>query len=120
MAPFSFALIVFLPPGWQLIATFVLFAIYALYYAFSEGAEKAFVADIVSEEYRGSAFGMYNFSIGLSALPASLLFGFLYTFFDIVFPGFGGTIAFGFGGVLALISMILLACLVKEKYKPLE
>jgi MFS family permease len=111
---FSFALLVFLPANWQISATFVLFAIYALFYAFSEGAEKAFVADIVSEEYRGSAFGMYNFAIGLGALPASIIFGFLYSFFDVKFPGFGGTVAFGFGGMLALLAMILLATMVKE------
>jgi MFS family permease len=113
----SFALLQFLPPGIQVIATFILFAVYALFYAFSEGAEKAFVADLVSEDQRGSAFGMYNFAIGLGALPASLIFGFLYSFFDKIIPGFGGTIAFGFGGALAVISMILLALRVKEPEK---
>jgi MFS family permease len=110
----SFALLQFFRPGIQVIATFILFAVYALFYAFSEGAEKAFVADLVSEDQRGSAFGMYNFAIGLGALPASLIFGFLYSFFDKIIPGFGGTIAFGFGGTLAVISMILLAFRVKE------
>jgi MFS family permease len=113
----SFALLQFLPPGIQVIATFILFAVYALFYAFSEGAEKAFVTDLVSEDQRGSAFGMYNFAIGLGALPASLIFGFLYSYFDKIIPGFGGTIAFGFGGTLAVISMILLALRVKEPEK---
>ncbi|MCX6254167.1 MAG: MFS transporter [Bacteroidia bacterium] len=84
----SFALLVFLSPNLQIIATFVLFAIYALFYAFTEGAEKALVADLVSDEKRGTAFGLYNFSIGLGALPASIIFGFLYSFFDVRFPGF--------------------------------
>jgi MFS family permease len=114
---FSFACLLFLPTGTQLAATFVLFAIYALYYAFTEGAEKAFVADLVGEENRGSAFGLYNFAIGLGALPASVLFGFLYSFFDKKIPGFGGTIAFGFGGAIALVSMVLLATVVKEPRK---
>ncbi len=113
----SFALIVFLSPGLQVLATFFLFAIYALFYAFTEGAGKAFVADLVSEEKRGTAFGLYNFSIGLSALPASLIFGFLYSYFDKIIPGYGGTFAFGFGGIIALISMILLAVKVKENKK---
>jgi len=111
---FAFALIVFLSPVLQILATFVLFAVYALFYAFTEGAGKAFVADLVVEEKRGTAFGLYNFSIGLGALPASLIFGFLYSFFDKRFPGFGGTVAFGFGGLLALLSMILLWTKVKE------
>jgi MFS family permease len=110
----SFALIIFLSPGAQIIATFVLFAVYALFYAFSEGAEKAFVADLVPDENRGTAYGLYNFSIGLGALPASIIFGFLYSYFDTIFPGYGGTVAFGSGGLIALISMILLAIKVKE------
>ncbi|TAL60198.1 MAG: MFS transporter [Bacteroidetes bacterium] len=111
---FSFALLVFLPPAIQIIATFILFAVYALFYAFTEGAEKAFVADLVNDERRGTAFGLFNFSIGLGALPASIIFGFLYSSFDVHFPGFGGTVAFGFGGTIAIISMILLAIKVKE------
>ena len=113
----SFALLVFLPANLQIIATFILFAVYALFYAFTEGAEKAFVADLAGEQNRGSAFGLFNFAIGLGALPASIIFGFLYSFFDRKFPGFGGTVAFGFGALLALISMIMLAVMVKEPLK---
>jgi MFS family permease len=109
-----FALLVFMPSDLQIIATFILFAVYALFYAFTEGAEKAFVADLVNDEKRGTAFGLFNFSIGMGALPASIIFGFLYSFFDNRIPGFGGTIAFGFGGIIAIISMILLAVKVKE------
>ena len=113
----SFALLVFLSPDLQIIATFILFAVYALFYAFTEGTEKAFVADLVSDEKRGTAFGLFSFSIGLGALPASIIFGFLYSYFDKIIPGFGGTVAFGFGGTIALISMILLAIKVKEPSK---
>jgi len=113
----AFALIVFLPSGLQVVATFILFAVYALFYAFTEGAERAFVVDLVSENNRGTAFGLFNFSIGLGALPASIIFGFLYSFFDTTLPGFGGTVAFGFGATLAFISMILLSVFVKEPVK---
>jgi MFS family permease len=113
----SFALIIFLSPGLQVIATFILFAVYALFYAFTEGTEKALVADMVSDAKRGTAFGLFNFSIGLGALPASIIFGFLYSYFDKVLPGYGGTVAFGFGGIIAVISMILLAVKVKEPVK---
>jgi MFS family permease len=113
----SFAMIILLSPEMQVVATFVLFAVYALFYAFSEGAEKAFVADLVTEDKRGTAFGLFNFSIGLGALPASIIFGFLYSYFDKVIPGYGGTVAFGFGGVIAVISMLLLAIKIKEPSK---
>lgn len=111
----AFGLLVFIPADLQIVATLILFAVYALFYAFSEGAEKAFVADIVREEQRGTAFGLFNFAIGLGALPASIIFGFLYSYFDKVIPGFGGTVAFSFGGAIALISMVLLAVVVKEQ-----
>jgi MFS family permease len=111
---FSFSLIIFLSPKMQIVATFVLFAIYALFYAFSEGAEKAFVADLVSDENRGTAYGLFSFSVGLGALPASIIFGFLYSYSDKILPGYGGTVAFSFGGSVALIAMILLALKVKE------
>jgi MFS family permease len=110
----SFALLVFLSPGKQIAATFILFAVYALFYAFSEGAEKAFVADLVPADKRGTAFGLFNFSIGFGALPASIIFGFLYSYFDRLFPGYGGTVAFGFGGGIALVSMVLLSIKIKE------
>jgi MFS family permease len=106
----SFALLDRLPDGWQIIATFILFAVYALFYAFTEGAEKAFVADVVKSEVRGSAFGMYNFAVGLGALPASVIFGLLYN-------AFGATVAFGTGAAIACVSMLLLAVIVKEQPK---
>lgn len=106
----SFALLDRLPDGWQIIATFILFAVYALFYAFTEGAERAFVADIVKSEVRGSAFGMYNFAVGSGALPASVIFGLLY-------KAFGATVAFGTGAVIACVSMLLLAVIVREQPK---
>lgn len=113
----SFALLIFLSPEMQIVATFVLFAVYAMFYAFSEGAEKAFVADLVSDDKRGTAFGLFNFSIGLGALPASIIFGSLYSYFEKIIPGYGGTVAFGFGGGIAIISMLLLTIKIKEPSK---
>jgi MFS family permease len=104
----SFALLDRLPGGWQITATFALFAVYALFYAFSEGAEKAFVADVVAPDMCGSAFGMYNFAVGLGALPASIVFGVLY-------KTYGAAAAFGTGAAIAALSMILLAVFVRER-----
>ena len=103
----SFAFIDALPANLQVLATFVLFAVYALFYAFTEGVERAFVADLVSPEIRGSAYGLYNFAIGLGALPASILFGILY-------HSFGASVAFISGAAFALVAIILLLFFVKE------
>lgn len=77
----------------------VLFAVYGLFYALTEGSEKALVADIVPRERRGAAFGWYNLAIGLGALPASLIFGAIW---DRASP----EAAFLFGASLALVAAI--------------
>ncbi|RPH98415.1 MAG: MFS transporter [Calditrichaeota bacterium] len=103
----GFALLDRLSGGLQVPATFILFMIYALFYAFTEGAEKALVADLASVELRASAFGYYHLATGLGILPASIIFGLIYSTWG-AFP------AFGLGALLALLSMILLATLVRE------
>ena len=57
---------------WALIGVFLS---YGLYFGLTEPAEKAWVAESVAPEVRGTAFGFYHLAIGIGALPASLLFG---------------------------------------------
>lgn len=104
----GFAILDRLPEQLQIGGTFILFTVYAVYYAFTEGAQKAFVADVVAPEHRGSAFGLFNFAIGIAALPASILFG-------LVYAAFGGAAAFGLGSAISLISMLLFSFLVRER-----
>ena len=52
---------------------------YGLYFGLTEGVEKAWVADLAPASARGNAFGIYNALIGIGALGASLLFGFIWT-----------------------------------------
>ncbi|MFH1227911.1 MAG: MFS transporter [Planctomycetota bacterium] len=85
-----------------------LFAVYGLFFGLTESAEKAFVADLVRSEIRGSAYGVYNFAIGVSALPSSVIMGLLW-------QKFGVTIAFSFEAVMALISAFALMLFIKEK-----
>lgn len=74
----------FVNSPWQ---AWVLFGIYGVYFGLSEGVEKALVADLVDEEKRGTAFGLYNLAFGITVFPASLLFGLLWN-------SFGATAAF--------------------------
>ncbi|MBN2415460.1 MFS transporter [bacterium] len=104
----AFAFLDRLPDVMQIGATFGLFAVYALYYAFTEGAEKAFVADLVPTGLSGSAFGLFNFSTGVVLLPASILFGLLY-------QSYGAAAAFGTGAAIACLAMLLLTVLVRER-----
>jgi len=83
-----------------------LFAFYGLFYGLTEGVEKALLVDIADPAERGGAFGWYNFAIGAGALPASLLFGFIW-------QKLGSQIAFGMGASFAVIAALLLITLVK-------
>ena len=78
----------------------LLFFIYGLFFGLSEGTERAWVADLVEESKRGMAYGAYHFFIGISALPASLLMGFLW-------KAAGVQWAFSLGAFLALIAALL-------------
>lgn len=50
-----------------------------LYMAATEGAERALVADLVARDSLGSAYGWYYLTKGLLLLPASAVFGWIWT-----------------------------------------
>ncbi len=87
-----------------------LMAAYGIYYGMTEGAARAFVADMVPLEQRGTAYGLYNAAIGLMAFPASLIAGILWQGLG-GWNGFGAGAPFLFGAVLALAASALLALL---------
>jgi MFS family permease len=82
-------------------ATIGVFLAYGVFYGLCEPSEKAFVADMTPKNLKGTAFGYYNLIIGLSALPASLLFGWVASVWS--YPW-----AFAVGAFLAGLAAILL------------
>jgi MFS family permease len=76
-----------------------LFALYGLFFGLTEGAERALIADLVPAELRGRAFGIYHASVGLAALPASVLFGLWWRLL-------GPRVAFSVGAGIALAATI--------------
>jgi MFS family permease len=64
------------------LAVWGLVALYAVFYGLTEGAERAFVADLVPENLRGRAYGIFHAAIGIAALPASVIFGVLWNRFS--------------------------------------
>ncbi|MEF3245570.1 MAG: MFS transporter [Caldisericaceae bacterium] len=79
-----------------------IFAIYGVYYALSEGSQRAYISDFVAkDEVRGTAYGLYNFAVGIMSFPASLIAGILYQYVAPSAPFF-------FGGFLAIFSAILI------------
>jgi MFS family permease len=85
----------------------VLFAAYGLYYAMVEGVSRAFVADLVPAEKRGTAFGWYYGILGIALLPASLIAGWMW---EAISPA----ATFYFGAGLASIAALGIWLLVKE------
>jgi MFS family permease len=86
----------------------VLFIFYGLFFGFTEGVEKALVCDMVPKDKLGSAYGFYNLAIGISALPASLIFGFIWT-------KVSSRAAFITGAGIAAAAILMLLFLRQEK-----
>lgn len=83
-----------------------LFLGYGLYFGLTEGVEKAFVADLVPARLRGTAFGWFNFALGVAAFPASLIFG-------VLWDKRGPATAFGVAAALAAVASVLLLMMVR-------
>ena len=90
----------------------LLFGLYGIFYAMTEGIAKAFVADLVPQEKRGTAYGLFNAAVGLSALPASLIAGVLWQGVG-SWAGFGPSAPFIFGAGMALVAGVLFKTWIK-------
>ena len=86
------------------------FLFYGVHFAFTEGAEKALIADLTPTAGRGAAFGWYNAVTGIGALLASILFGELY-------EHFGAPVAFMTGAALAGAAAVLLLLIPTDTIK---
>jgi len=75
----------------------VLFGMYGLYIGFTEGVEKALVADIAPSQLRATAIGLHATLVGIGLLPASLFAGLLWKFLGAAAP-------FYFGGVMGIVA----------------
>jgi MFS family permease len=91
--------------GFAILATprlvWFLFAVYGSYYALTEGLIKAWVADLVPSDSRASAFGILNWVVGVTALPASLFAGWFWQHYSPAAP-------FAVSSVLAFLAALLL------------
>jgi MFS family permease len=78
----------------------IFFLAYGVFHALTEPAERTLVANLVTAESRGLAFGWFNFAIGVSALPASLIFGWIYSVY-------GAGAAFAWSAALAVVAVVI-------------
>lgn len=95
----------FVNQAWQ---AWTLFIIYGVYFGLTEGVEKALVADLVSAEKRGTAYGFYNLAFSITVLPASIIFGGIWSVIDKYWVGYGASTAFLISAIISICAAVLL------------
>lgn len=83
----------------QIIVLFVLFGLVSAVY---ETVPRALVSELVTKAMRGTGLGLFHAVIGVTALPASFLFGFLWEHIDV-------RAAFGFSAFVSLGAFVWMA-----------
>jgi len=79
----------------------LLFALYGLYSAATDGIQKALVTDLIDQKKRGTGLGLYNSLVGITLLPASVIAGLLYDHVNNRAP-------FYYGSTMALVAAMLM------------
>lgn len=108
----AYAVIYFLfPLARSMTGFFVLFVVYAIPFTLTEGAERAWITDLIPAAARGRAFGFYYLATGIFVLGGTALFG-------VIFQNVSPTAAFRTGGTLALAAALLVAVQRKRQTRP--
>ncbi len=79
----------------------LLFLLYGLVYAIVDANQRAFVSDLSTESIRATSLGLFHTTVGIIALPAGMIAGYLWTEF-----GYHFTFLYGFA--MSLIAAFLL------------
>jgi len=104
----SYALIYALFPFAKTLTSFViLFVAYAIPFTLAEGAERAWIADLVPAAVRGKSFGIYYLANGLCVLVGTAVFGLIY-------QQVSAQAAFFTGAALALCAVIAVMTINKK------
>jgi len=95
----------FITPGTRYLL-WIFWPVYGIYYAITEGIEKAYTARMAPEHSRGTALGLYSTIVGIGLLPASIIAGFLFSM--------APSVPFIFGGIMAIMTVVILVFFVRE------
>jgi MFS family permease len=79
---------------------------YGVYYAMTEGVEKAFVGDLSPKDSKATALGFFYTIVGIGLLPASVIAGFLFSL--------APAAPFIFGSCMSGVAFLIVALFVKE------
>jgi MFS family permease len=89
----------------------LLFAVYGIYMALTEGVGRALVADFVGAQWRGTALGLYQGAMGLMILLSSVLAG-------VLWDQVGASAPFFLGGTTAALAFLLAVLLLPRRPLP--
>jgi MFS family permease len=108
----SFVILAVLTLGFAFVTKYwqisILFACHGIYQGFLKPSQKALVADLAPTEIRGTIMGTYSWAIGISAIPATAIFGLLWDLSG------GWKLPFLLSGVFIALCALLLGLFVHE------
>lgn len=84
----------------------LLMFMYGVAMGVTEATGRRAVADLSKSEERGRAYGVFHFLIGMVVLPANAIVGYLW-------DRYGSEFAFLFGGIMSLLSFIMMIWFLK-------
>ncbi|MCX6111855.1 MAG: MFS transporter, partial [Proteobacteria bacterium] len=85
----------------------IFWPMYGMYYAMTDGVERAFVSETAPANSKATALGLQNTIVGIGLLPASLIAGFLFVL--------DNRLPFLLGGIMALSAAVIVIFFVREK-----
>jgi len=77
-----------------------LFLLYGLFMGLTEGVHRAYLSTIIPAHLKATAYGIYNTSVGIALLPASIIGGYLW-------DRFGAPVTFYYGAMTAFLSALI-------------
>lgn len=89
-------------------AIILLFVLYGAYNAFISGAERAFITQAAPKEFKGTVLGIYGMLQGIGLLFSSIIAG-------LMWGAFGSNAPFWFGGILGIVSAVMILIILRKK-----
>ncbi len=89
----------------------VFFALYGVFFAFIDGAQRAFIIDMAPPAIKATALGTFHTAVGLVALPGGYIAGLLW---DIYGPAY----TFLFGAIVGMFALGLMIVVKNNRISP--
>jgi predicted MFS family arabinose efflux permease len=91
-----------------LLEIIIIFGTYGIFFALTDGVQRAFVVDLSPPHLKGTSLGTFHTSIGLTALPAGIIAGILWV-------SVSPEMTFLFGFIMSFIAVLLFLWLRPEE-----